>query len=70
MRFVVSLFSSEKSHVSVTGSWHVSAEHADQAIRLTRFVADPRYWPPGSVWLCVTVEEGPPRWEAGIWNPA
>jgi len=69
MKFLVSLFSSEKTTVSATGSWKVSAESAEQAVGLAKFYADPRYWPPGSTWLCVPLDDDPGSWEAGAWNP-
>ena len=70
MKFLVSLFSSEKSTVSATGSWKVTAETADQALGLARFYADPRLWPPGSTWLCVPLDDNSSSWEAGAWYPA
>ena len=69
MKFLVSLFSSEKSNVSATGSWKVTAESADQAISLARFYADSRLWPPGSTWLCVPLDDNSGSWEAGDWKP-
>jgi hypothetical protein len=67
-KFLVSLFSSEDSDVSATGSWMVAAENEREALGMTRFFADPKYWPPGSTWLCVPVEDGNPGWEAGDWD--
>jgi hypothetical protein len=69
MKFLVSLFSSEKSTVSATGSWKVTAESADQALGLARFYADSRLWPPGSTWLCVPLDDNSGSWEAGDWKP-
>jgi hypothetical protein len=70
MTFLVSLFSTETSRVSATGSWQVSADTADQAIGMARFYADSRFWPPGSTWLCVPLDEGSGQFEAGTWRPA
>jgi hypothetical protein len=69
MKFLVSFFSSEKSTVSATGSWQVTADSADQAIGMAKYFADPRYWPPGSTWLCVPLDNSD-SWEAGAWKPA
>jgi len=62
--FLVSLFSSENAGVSATGSWTVAAENADEAIGMARFYADPKYWPPGSTWLCIPLDDGATGWEA------
>ena len=70
MTFLVSLFSSEDCRVSATGSWQVSADTADQAIGLARFYADSRFWPPGSTWLCVPLDDSSCPWDAGAWKPA
>lgn len=69
MTFLVSLFSSEDSPVSATGSWQVSADTVDQAICMARFFADPRFWPRGSTWLCVPLDDSSGPWDAGAWNP-
>ena len=70
MTFLISLFSPEESRVSATGSWEVTADNADQAMGMARFYADSRYWPPGSTWLCVPLDDGPSQWEAGAWDPS
>jgi hypothetical protein len=67
-RFLVSLFSSEKADVSATGTWTVAAENARDALSMARFYADPQYWPPGSTWLCVPLDDGSTGWEAGAWD--
>lgn len=70
MKFLVSLFSSEKSRISATGSWLINAESADRAIGLAKFFADPGFWPEGSTWLCVAVDDNSNVWDAGRWSPA
>ena len=68
MTFLISLFSSENSRISATGSWRVTADNADQALGMARFYADPTLWPPGSTWLCVPLDEATTQWEAGAWD--
>ena len=70
MRYMISLFSSEKSPVSATGAWQVSADNAAQAVNMARFYADPQYWPPGSTWVCVPLDGDAQKAESGVWNPA
>lgn len=70
MSYQISIFSSAAGGVSATGSWQVNAESREDAIGMAKFYANPMYWPPGSTWLCIPLEEGPDQWEAGIWNPA
>jgi len=70
MKFLVSIFSSEKTRVSATGSWLVTADNADHAIGLAKFYADPGFWPEGSTWLCVPLDDNSGAWDAGAWNPA
>lgn len=67
-KFLVSLFSSENAALSATGAWTVAAENACDALNMARFYADPRYWPPGSTWLCVPLDESGSGWEAGDWE--
>jgi hypothetical protein len=50
MNFLVSIFSSEKSSISATGSWQIAAGSTDEAIGFAKHCADPRLWPPGSTW--------------------
>ena len=69
MKYSVSLFSSEAVGISATGTWQVRAESADQAIGLARFYANPKYWPEGSTWLCIPLDDESDSWDAGTWNP-
>jgi hypothetical protein len=60
MTFLVSLFSSKSAHLDATGTWRVTAETPDQAIRAVTLCASPRIWPPDSAWMVipVSVDEG------------
>ncbi len=70
MKYLVSLFSSEAVGISATGAWQVTADGPDQAVKLAKYYADARFWPAGSTWVVVPLEEGQAAWQAGVWNEA
>ncbi len=69
MNFLVSIFSSEKSSISATGSGQIAAGSTDEAIGFAKHCADPGLWPPGSTWICVPLDESSGQFEVGTWNP-
>lgn len=68
MKYSISIFAPESAAIGASGSWQVTADSAEQAMRMARFYTDPCLWPVGSTWVIVPLDASGDECEIGIWD--